>query len=79
MSLTIFGSGYVGLVTGACLAVVGNHVVCMDVDNAKNEHLDRVAGKSTANYLQQVRPNRLYSDLVEMDLNTTLKVIFEIS
>lgn len=35
MKVTVFGSGYVGLVTGACLAEVGNHVVCMDVDADK--------------------------------------------
>jgi UDPglucose 6-dehydrogenase len=35
MQVTIFGSGYVGLVTGACLAEVGNHVLCVDVDEAK--------------------------------------------
>ncbi|AGA91579.1 nucleotide sugar dehydrogenase [Thioflavicoccus mobilis 8321] len=35
MNITIFGSGYVGLVTGACLAEVGNHVVCVDVDPDK--------------------------------------------
>lgn len=35
MDVTIFGSGYVGLVTGACLAEVGNHVVCVDVDPQK--------------------------------------------
>jgi UDPglucose 6-dehydrogenase len=35
MKVTIFGSGYVGLVTGACLADAGNHVVCVDVDAAK--------------------------------------------
>ena len=32
MRVTIFGSGYVGLVTGACLAEVGNHVLCVDID-----------------------------------------------
>jgi UDPglucose 6-dehydrogenase len=35
MRVTIFGSGYVGLVTGACLADAGNHVVCVDVDEHK--------------------------------------------
>jgi UDPglucose 6-dehydrogenase len=35
MRVTIFGSGYVGLVTGACLADAGNDVVCVDVDPAK--------------------------------------------
>ncbi|MEE9398040.1 MAG: UDP-glucose/GDP-mannose dehydrogenase family protein [Methylococcales bacterium] len=41
MNITIFGSGYVGLVTGACLAEVGNHVVCMDVDENKIAMLNR--------------------------------------
>src|SRR5260221_5965409 len=35
MKVTIFGSGYVGLVTGACLAEAGNHVVCVDIDVGK--------------------------------------------
>ena len=39
MRVTIFGSGYVGLVTGACLAETGNHVVCVDVDKSKIEQL----------------------------------------
>ncbi|MEA3174265.1 MAG: UDPglucose 6-dehydrogenase [Gammaproteobacteria bacterium] len=35
MNITIFGSGYVGLVTGACFADMGNHVLCVDVDERK--------------------------------------------
>jgi len=35
LNITIFGTGYVGLVTGACLAEVGNHVTCVDIDEAK--------------------------------------------
>ncbi len=35
MKIAIFGSGYVGLVTGACLADVGNDVLCVDIDAAK--------------------------------------------
>jgi UDPglucose 6-dehydrogenase len=41
MKITIFGSGYVGLVTGACLADAGNHVVCVDVDERKIAMLER--------------------------------------
>lgn len=40
MKVTVFGSGYVGLVTGACLAEVGNHVMCVDVDPAKIDLLN---------------------------------------
>ena len=35
MKVSIIGTGYVGLVTGACLADVGNHVMCLDVDERK--------------------------------------------
>lgn len=41
MNLTIFGSGYVGLVTGACMAEMGNNVVCVDIDAGKIERLNR--------------------------------------
>src|SRR5690606_32290391 len=41
MRVTIFGSGYVGLVTGACFADAGNHVICVDVDAGKIERLNR--------------------------------------
>ncbi|MFD2196351.1 UDP-glucose 6-dehydrogenase, partial [Halomonas beimenensis] len=40
MKITIFGTGYVGLVTGTCLADVGHDVVCMDVDAAKVARLE---------------------------------------
>jgi len=41
MKVTIFGTGYVGLVTGTCLAEMGNHVLCLDVDAAKVARLER--------------------------------------
>ncbi len=41
MRITLFGTGYVGLVTGTCLAEVGNDVVCVDVDAAKIADLER--------------------------------------
>ena len=39
MDISVFGSGYVGLVAGACLADVGHQVICIDVDAARIERL----------------------------------------
>ena len=41
MRTSIFGTGYVGLVTGTCLAEVGHDVVCVDIDQAKVDGLKR--------------------------------------
>ncbi len=41
MQVAIFGTGYVGLVSGTCLAEVGHRVVCVDVDQAKIDGLQR--------------------------------------
>ncbi|NTW64222.1 MAG: UDP-glucose/GDP-mannose dehydrogenase family protein [Chlorobiaceae bacterium] len=41
MKITIFGSGYVGLVTGACFAEVGNDVLCVDIDHEKIRKLEK--------------------------------------
>lgn len=35
MNISVIGTGYVGLVTGACLAETGNNVICMDIDKRK--------------------------------------------
>ena len=40
MKVTVIGTGYVGLVTGACLSEMGNHVVCLDVDARKIQILN---------------------------------------
>jgi UDPglucose 6-dehydrogenase len=39
MKVTVVGTGYVGLVTGACLSEMGNHVVCLDIDARKIQML----------------------------------------
>ncbi|VCU70113.1 UDP-glucose 6-dehydrogenase TuaD [Pigmentiphaga humi] len=41
MKISIFGTGYVGLVSGACLADVGHNVLCMDVDAQKIDRLNQ--------------------------------------
>jgi len=40
MNITMIGTGYVGLTTGACLAELGHHVTCVDLDPEKMERLD---------------------------------------
>jgi UDPglucose 6-dehydrogenase len=40
MRVTVVGTGYVGLVTGACLSDMGNHVVCLDLDERKIHELN---------------------------------------
>lgn len=40
MKITVIGTGYVGLVTGACLAEMGNDVLCLDVDRRKIDLLN---------------------------------------
>ena len=40
MNITVIGTGYVGLVSGTCLAEVGNHVVCVDIDQSKIDMLN---------------------------------------
>lgn len=41
MRVTVFGAGYGGLVTGACLSEMGDHVLCVDVDSRKIDMLQR--------------------------------------
>ena len=54
MKVTVVGTGYVGLVSGACLAEMGNHVVCLDIDPRKIEMLNR--GEDQSKSVQ--RPGR---------------------
>ena len=39
MEIAVIGSGYVGLVTGTCLAETGNHVICVDINKNKIQQL----------------------------------------
>jgi UDPglucose 6-dehydrogenase len=41
MQIAVIGTGYVGLVTGACFAETGNHVICVDIDAHKVDRLKK--------------------------------------
>ena len=41
MKISIIGTGYVGIVTGACFAEKGHQVMCVDVDNAKVDVINK--------------------------------------
>ena len=41
MKISVIGTGYVGLVTGTCLAETGNEVICVDIDEDKIKQLKK--------------------------------------
>src|ERR1035438_8230098 len=54
MRVTVIGTGYVGTVTGACLAYVGHRVTCVDTDEAKIERLRRGESPIYEPFLEEV-------------------------
>jgi UDPglucose 6-dehydrogenase len=73
LNITIVGTGYVGLVTGTCLADLGNHVYCVDinqekVDMMKNGHIPIYEPHLDEVFNRNIKANRLSftSDLAEV-------------
>ncbi len=69
MKVTVIGTGYVGLVTGACLARVGNDVMCVDIDELKiNDLLNGIIPIYEPGLDELVREN-LKSNRLKFDTN----------
>src|ERR1041384_3611440 len=54
MKVTVIGTGYVGTVTGACLAYLGHHVTCVDTDASKIAKLQRGESPIYEPHLEQM-------------------------
>ncbi|RYZ99728.1 MAG: UDP-glucose/GDP-mannose dehydrogenase family protein [Moraxellaceae bacterium] len=72
MKVTVFGTGYVGLVTGTCLADVGHDVLCVDVDQKKVENLKNgivpIFEPGLDSIVKQAVQNGLLNFTTDMDL-----------
>lgn len=74
MKITVYGSGYVGLVMAACFAEVGNEVVCMDVDKDKIRRLQQGEIPIYEPGLHEVVMNTLKSKRLQFTTDVALAV-----
>ncbi|MEH6552154.1 MAG: UDP-glucose/GDP-mannose dehydrogenase family protein [Pseudomonadales bacterium] len=74
MRVVIVGSGYVGLVTGACFAEMGNHVVCVDINAERVAQMQRGECPIYEPGLEQLLSNNIEAGLLSFttDLNAAL-------
>lgn len=59
MKISVIGTGYVGLVTGTCLAEIGNQVICVDVDKEKIQKLNKGISPIYEEHLEDLIENNL--------------------
>ena len=76
MRITVFGAGYVGLVTAACLADVGNHVLCIDVDADKIQKLQQGIVPMHEPGMDKLLKNNLAAGRLQFTQNTAKAVDF---
>lgn len=63
MKVSVIGAGYVGLVSGACLAEKGHRVICVDVDDAKVEKINRGIPPIYERDLEELLNNNIHGNL----------------
>ena len=63
MRVSVVGTGYVGLVTGVCLAEKGHHVICVDVDPAKIDLINQGISPIYENGLDELLKNNINKNL----------------
>ena len=75
MNITIIGTGYVGLVVGACLADMGNSVICVDKDNTKLEQLKQGKISIYEPGLEELVKTNLYENRLSFstDIDSAIK------
>jgi UDPglucose 6-dehydrogenase len=69
MNVTIYGSGYVGLVTAACLAQVGNNVMCVDIDEERVKKLQQCIVPIHEPGLQELIQTNVEANRIEFTLD----------
>jgi UDPglucose 6-dehydrogenase len=69
MNVTIYGSGYVGLVTAACLAQVGNNVLCVDIDPERIKKLQQCIVPIHEPGLQELIQSNVEATRIEFTLD----------
>lgn len=85
MRISVIGVGYVGLVTGACFAETGNHVVCMDIDSDKIERLKKGNIPIYEPHLEEIVKNNIeegrleFTDQVEVAVRHGLIVFIAVN
>ena len=81
MNITIFGTGYVGLVTGTCFAEMGNTVLCVDVDvkkvDALNQGQKRIFDPITPSLLSIDSGSDGLEEFVQMTISWRVPLWFE--